>query len=258
MRIYIPSRGRWHRQTTVKNLPYIVLPNVTIVVPVDQYESYSRNMPTMEVVAPDIPSGIGPCRQWCCEQQDRKVIMMDDDLVFARRRIDVPTKFEDAGDEDVLDMLADIENMLDLFAHVGVSTREGGNRDTLQFAYDTRLLRILAFRTDILKEEGIRFDQIPVMEDFYVGLSLLTRGYRNIKLNYIVHNQHGSGTEGGCSTYRDKEMQRDAALKLAGMFPQFVTAVEKETKGAWGGGVRTDVRIQWKRALESAGGIQEL
>jgi len=258
MRIYIPSRGRWHKQSTVKNLPPIVLPNVTIVVPVDEYENYARNMPMVEVVSPDIPSGIGPCRQWCCEQEDKKVIMMDDDLVFATRRADDPTKFRESTDQEIEHLIGSIDDSLDTYAHVGVSTREGGNRYTKDYDWNTRLLRVLAYRTDILAEEGIHFDQIPVMEDFYVGLSLLTRGYRNIKHNYMVHNQHGSGTEGGCSTYRDKDMQAQAAHKLADTFPEFVTAVEKETKGAWGGGVRTDVRIQWKKALASAPEIQTL
>ena len=256
MRIFIPSRGRWDRQSTANSLPPEI--EVVRVVPPDEYLQYNRYKHLGEVVAPEIPPGIGPCRQWCCEQDDHSVLMMDDDLVFATRRLDVPTKFRDSTHEEITNLVADIENMLLRYAHVGVATREGGNRDTNPLAYDTRLLRILAFRTDILAEEDIRFDQIPVMEDFYVGLSLLTRGYRNVKLNYMVHNQHGSGTEGGCSTYRDKEMQAQAAHKLADTFPQFVTAVQKETKGAWGGGVRTDVRIQWKKALASAPEIQTL
>ena len=252
MKIYIPSRGRWDKQSTVNHLPRTLDGAIVLVVPTNEYERYARANPHTEVVAPNIPPGIGPCRQWCCEQEPQKVLMMDDDLVFATRREDESTKFRDSHEHEIETLIERINTYLDEFAAVGLATREGGNRDTNRLAFNTRLLRVLAYRTDVLANEGIRFDAIPVMEDFYVGLSLLTRGYENVKLNHMVHNQHGSGTAGGCSEYRTMDTQAEAAHALAGHFPQFVTAVEKTTKGAWGGGTRTDVRIQWKQALQSA------
>ena len=181
--------------------------------------------------------------------------MLDDDCVFATRREDDPTKFRDASDQEIEALFVNIYELLEQYAAVGVSTREGGNRDTAPYAVNTRILRILAYRTDILRKEDIRFDRIPVMEDFHVGLSLLTKGYENYKFNHMVHNQGGSNTAGGCSVYRTLEVQRTASYILAGKFPDFVSVVEKETKTAWGGQVRTDVRIQWKKALQSAGEI---
>ena len=39
--------------------------------------------------------------------------------------------------------------------------------------------------------------------------------------------------------------------ELAALHPDFVKVVEKYTKTSWGGGIRTDVRIAWKKAYES-------
>lgn len=260
MKIFIPTSGRAENQTTLEHLPESIAQKVVLVVPPEELVEYSINHSWVKISAPDIPMGIGPARQWCCEfsSTDNKVLMLDDDLVFATRRDDDPTKFRDATEDEIVDLFNSIEANLNKFASVGVSTREGGNRDTSNRAYDTRLLRVLAYRTDILRDHDIRFDDIPVMEDFYVSLSLLTKGYRNVKLNHMVHNQNGSGMVGGCSQYRTMDVQALAAMTLQAKFPSFVTVVQKETKTAWGGGVRTDVRIGWKKALKSAKEMQHV
>lgn len=259
MNIYIPSRGRWKNQTTIEALPPELHSRTTLVVPRDEQGNYRSHVPSeVTVKAPPILPGIGPCRHWCCQQEPAKVLMLDDDLVFATRRFDDPTKFKDATHQEIIKLVDSVFYWLNTHAHVGVSTREGGNRDTKDWAFNTRLLRMLAYRTDVLRKENIRFDDIPVMEDFHVTLSLLTKGYPNVKLNHMVHNQNGSGLEGGCSTYRDKDMQARAAHSLHTAFPDFVKVVQKETKGAWGGGTRTDVRIQWKKAHQSAPEVKDV
>ena len=187
--------------------------------------------------------------------------MLDDDLVFATRREDEPTKFRDSTVGEVTALFNDVESRLGRYASVGLATREGGNRDIENYAYDTRLLRFLAYRTDILKKHSIRFDQIGVMEDFYVSLSLLTNGYGNCKINHMVQNQNGSGLIGGCSQYRDWKVQADAAHTLHAKFPKFVRVAKKRTKDNWcadANGERTDVTVYWKKALASATEVRDV
>ena len=253
MDIYIPSSGRADKLITLNSIPYHLRFTTTVVVPKNEYEAYKETVGNhCMVVAPNIPAGIGHARQWCCDHSVTKALMLDDDLVFATRRNDNKTRFRDSSPREVADLFAHIEHKLDEYAAVGVATREGGNRVTTTLDHNTRLLRVLAYRTDILRKEVIRFDQIPVMEDFYVALSLLTKGYENVKMNYMVQNQGGSNSTGGCSQYRTPEVQAAAAHTLHDVFPDFVKVVQKETKTAWGGGIRTDVNIQWKKALYSA------
>lgn len=251
MEIYIPTRGRVYQETW-SSLPKELQEHLYFVVPHNQtFIAGSRVLRT----PPEI-DGIGPTRQWIIDtaisRNADKVVMLDDDLVFATRRDDEPTKFREATSADVLLLFSSIHTYLDRFAHVGVATREGGNRDTSDSVLNTRLLRVLSYRTDVLREQGIRFDRLEFMEDFDVTLQLLERGYPNCKINWIVHNQRSSNSPGGCSTYRTLEGQSNAARGLRDLHPEFVDVVTKKTKTAWNGKERQDVRIQWKAAFDSA------
>lgn len=251
MEIYIPTLGR-PTSDTLLSLPPELSP--IIVVDFREREKFLRWHPNKFKITPEHIRGIGPTRQWIIEQaKSDKVVMLDDDLVFATRRDDDTTKFRTSTTEDVIHLFNCINIYLDSTAHVGVSTREGGNRDTSHSVRNTRLLRILAYRVDVLHREKIRFDRLEFMEDFDVTLQLLERGYPNLKLNWIVHNQRSSNAPGGCSTYRTIEGQAEAARGLRGLHPEFVSVVTKKTKTAWNGLERQDVRIQWRKAFDSAG-----
>jgi len=248
LKILIPSSGRPSTQTTFDRLPASLKKNVHIVVPEKEASAYSGNgYPCIGA-----PVGrIGSSRQWCVEQGEY-VVMLDDDLIFATRRVDDPTKFLPATDEAIELMFDEIALSLKHFAHVGVGSREGGNRRTEKHCEIGRMTRILGYKTSVLRKNNIRFDEMPVMEDFDVTLRLLRLGYPNRIINWIVHDQKGSNSAGGCSQFRTKELQEKASRMLASRHTQFVTVVQKETKGAWGGGVRTDVRVQWRRAYDSS------
>jgi TET-Associated Glycosyltransferase len=251
MEIWIPTRNRVVQETYL-SLPQELRERVHFAVPHDD-----KNIVGVFVhkTPPEI-NGIGPTRQWIIDYATlrgiEKIVMLDDDLVFATRRIDEPTKFREATHDELGLLFARIDSYLDKFAHMGVATREGGNRDTSDTVLNTRLLRILAYRTNVLCNEGIRFDRLEFMEDFDVTLQLLRRGYPNLKINWIVHNQRSSNAPGGCSTYRTLEGQSKAASGLHSLHPEFVSVVTKKTKTAWNGQERQDVRIQWKAAFDSA------
>lgn len=251
MEIYIPTRGRVF-QETFASLPDDLNDRIIFVIPFDDGKFLNLDNAGTERIlrTPAKISGIGPTRQWIIDQaQDKKIVMLDDDLVFASRREDEPTKFRVALPAELHTLINSIDCHLDSFAHVGVSTREGGNRDISEHAFNTRLLRVLAYRTDVLRNEGIRFDRLELMEDFDVTLQLLRKGYSNCKINWIVHNQRSSNAPGGCSTYRTREKQSQAARGLAALHPSFVNVVIKKTKTAWNGQERQDVIVKWKRAF---------
>lgn len=249
MEIFIPTRGRVVQETYF-SLPADLQSKVTFVIPWG--DDCIRGTGRVRRTPPEI-QGIGPTRQWIIDNaQSNKVAMLDDDLVFATRRTDEPTKFREATEHDIHNLFFSLSVHLDQFAHVGVATREGGNRDTRDFVCNTRLLRILCYRTDVLRREEIRFDRLEFMEDFDVTLQLLRRGYANLKVNWIVHNQRSSNAPGGCSTYRTLEKQSQAARGLRTLHSEFVDVVTKKTKTAWNGMERQDVRIQWKLAFDSA------
>ena len=242
MEIFIPSSGRPNRQTTFDNLPKSLQERAILVVPEDEVKSYSK-YPVQGIPM----KGIGPTRQWCTENAVAKMVMLDDDLIFATRRRDNPTKFYNAQPDEIYDLFDRLEDVLTDYAHASVATREGGNRSIIPMLHNQRMLRVLAYDSHILRGNRIRFDRVPVMEDFDVTLQLLSKGYGNVILNHMVQNQNGSNLAGGCSQYRTMEVQEAGARGLAKLWPDYVKLVTKQTKTAWGGQARTDVVIQWKR-----------
>ena len=250
MNIFIPTLGRADKQVTLRQLPDKIRSAAFLLVDYSERGNYG-DIPV--VVMPEETRGIGAVRQFAIDYSldhgCTKVLMMDDDLRFFCRRMDNETLLRKAEEEDLLEMFEAIEAQLDDYPLVGVAAREGANQTTEMMVENTRILRLLAYRADVLRRECIRFDRVPVMEDFDVALELLKCGYKNLVLNAWAQNQEGSGLSGGCSTYRTMEMQGETADRMAAMHPGIVKAVEKTTKGSFGGGTRKDVVIQWKKAL---------
>ncbi len=269
MLIFIPSMSRAKDVITVRFLPKRWLERTWIVVPESQrrdYYHHNRRVQILEV--PDKLKGIHNTRQfiadWCPE---RYCFQMDDDMTFVQRRDDwsperprfAPT-FDRFDAQKIGGMLDVMESWLidEGFSHVGLSARQGNNYVKERIFKDvTRMNNVYGHDLDALDWYGIRWDKLRVMEDFYVTLSLLTRGYPNRLLVDYAWNQKGSGAEGGCSKYRTNEVQTEAALLLQKIFPQYVTVVEKKSKSGWKGmETRTDVRIQWKKAFDQGSKIK--
>lgn len=252
MNIAIPSRGRAHLDmASLKALTAAGL-RTFLVVPMGELAAYARYDGDLCTVMGCPSSGIANTRQWIVDNVGNHdtICMVDDDLTFFHRRKDDPTKLRDITPEELRAAFGRLESTLgDRVPHAGFATREGANRNIDDLHWDTRILRVLAYHRPTLAKEGIAFGRMRVMEDFDVALRLLRTGRHNVILNSIAHNQPGSGTEGGCSTYRTMEVQAEAAHQLAKLHPGFVRVVEKETKTSWGGQKRTDVQISWKKAL---------
>lgn len=253
MEIYIHSAGRALEQPTYTALKQAGL-DPYLVVQKAEAKAYRAAWPDARtIVLPAKITTLSPTRQWLMDNGDGQFVLMDDDLRFFVRRADDPSKFQPATGKDIKAMFKLIEKSLKKFAHVGLCAREGGNRMT-EDAQCTRMMRVLAYDRDRVRATGARFDRLPTKQDFDMTLQLLRAGLPNLVLHQYCHDQGGSQAAGGCSTYRTEEMMVASANGLAALHPDFVTVVQKETKQAWGGGVRTDVRIAWKKAYDSARG----
>lgn len=203
---------------------------------------------------PSCITRLAETRDWIIH--DRKghpdVVFLDDDLHFAVRRDDDRTKFRQPRALDITRMFEDISRQLAHYRMVGIGAREGGNRYTDEYMYNSRIMRVLAFNRQFLRDHNITFTPMVVMEDFHVNLQILRAGGDTCICNDWVSNQAGgSNAPGGCSEYRSEAVQTAAAHKLAALHPGFVRVVQKATKAAWGGGVRTDVVVSWKKARAS-------
>lgn len=225
---------------------------VRLVVQAKEAKAYAGRVTAKQlIVLPKYITTLSPTRQWILQHAESNAfLLMDDDLTFSARRSDDPEKFRPASPDDFHGALVQLKLALIRYAHVGMCAREGGNRQLEPFAYATRAMRVLGYNRKLVLPTGARFDRLATKQDFDMTLQLLRAGLPNAVLGTVVHNQYGSNTAGGCSAYRTPQLMDECAHALAALHPGFVTVVQKETKTAWGGGVRTDVRIAWKKALE--------
>lgn len=249
MEIYIMSSGRPNKQITWDSLPEELQRRVKIAVPPDEVSAYSK-YPTIS--SPNLPRHLPRARDWVAQSVAKKVIMMDDDITFATRRKDDPTKFLPSSPYEIVSLFDEMEAELDDFVHVGIGRRGGGHFNTARRYEVGRMNCVLGYRTDFIRKHQLVFSATDSMEDLDMTLQLLRLGMPNPILNHTVFNHSGTGTTpGGCAQYRTLEMQAQSAHKLYALHKPFVTVIEKASKTTWSGGLRTEVRIQWRRAYES-------
>lgn len=236
---------------TMVNMPPNLREKMELVCDESEAEAHQKNGRRVLVLPPGVQGRLSRVRQWILDNvQDSKVVLLDDDLKFYCRRDDDATKLRAPKDGELEQMFDAIDLMLNNFQMVGVASREGANRNTEALLHNTRIMRLMAFDFDFLRAKKLKFDRLTCMSDFDMTLQILRNGGENVILNSWAHNQDGSNASGGCSEYRTLDVLADSAYGLEVLHPDFVNVVEKETKAAWGGGARTDVRIAWKKAYE--------
>lgn len=249
-RVYIPTLGRVGEQRTADRLTDGI--PFTLVCPPEEGSAHRIFYP----VAACPVKGISNTRQWIMEECSEDVcFMVDDDLDFQIRinRDDMTAwQLRGASASEIRALFGEMAGLAQTYPMVGLSPRPGNNRyDKTRIVMNQRIFSIYAINTKMFKEAELDFRNMPLMEDFYIALSFLTRGYRIPMVADHTWCQKESNASGGCSTYRSAVMQKDAAFKLQSYFPDFVKVKEKATKQGWFGGTRYDVTIQWKRAYQS-------
>lgn len=276
MLLYIHTYGRPGVQLTLQSIPEKLKENVILVVQEREAEKYSWQEGKHWInkwgvklwVLPKKIQTLSPTRQWIIDNHDikkhgDKLVMMDDDLRFDVRRKDKPEKFLKSGAEDMEEMFVDLERLLDpnVYVHVGVLGREGGNRvmgegdprlgkRAIRYVENRRMMRLLGYRPSVLRKEKVRFDRLPFQQDFDMTLQLLRKGYPNAVLTDWVQGQPASQAVGGVSSYRTLEKLAANAKTLSILHAPFVKIVKKKAKGEWG--ERSDVIVYWKKAYESS------
>lgn len=251
MMIYIPTRGRPNDQITLNSLTPELKKRTRLLINHDEIGLY-KDYDVGSIYLPDYIKDIGGVRQWAVSNSKYKyVFLLDDDMGFFKRLSDSKRLKRCTGNqlnemfEEFLDWL-----ILDSIPVVGMSMRQGNNHVDLPYVNATRQMGFHGIDTEEFKNLKLRFDKQAVMEDFYMVLSLLTKGISNRVMYKYCWDQAGSNTKGGCSSYRTGDIQKNCAENLVRAFPDFVTVVEKSVKHGWQGlKTRHDVRIQWKKAF---------
>ena len=251
LKLFIPSRGRWEKQSTLDNLPPEIRKITTLVVDAKELKHYHPVAKKYGVfLIPLSVNGITEVRREIIKISEGKIVMLDDDLKFAKRISKTDWHLTPIRGKEVIPMFEWLEKSLGEYAHASISARQGNNNEKADVAYNQRYIRILGFNTKCF--EDVKLGRVTVMEDFDIALQLINQGYSSIISYVYAQDQSASNMEGGCSTYRTPQVQADSARKLAKLHPGVVKLVEKETKTGWfKGQPRVDVTIYWKKAWEN-------
>ncbi len=259
--IAIPSYRRAHINGTWNEIPHSLRDKTFVVVHPDERAAYKSVLGPLgiHVSATKRQGSISAVRQYmigalATVERANYVLMLDDDLKFFVR--DHRTlKLHPASYADIEKMIKKMYEWVNVdgFFATGISARQGNNHIEDSYRDNTRMMNAYMLDRRLINWCEVRFDSMRVMEDFWVTLEMLTRGYRNRVFYEYAWNQIGSGAEGGCSVWRTGKTQRLAAEKLKRVFPDFVTLVEKESRSGWKGlEKRIDVRVQWRKAYASS------
>lgn len=243
MKIYIPTRGRVDRQITLRSLPASLRGRTWLVAPKDEVP-HLKKLHKNVTAQPDEVTTIAAKREWIVKQhKGDKLIMLDDDCGFYARGKNGLLK-EYANDAVIEELFQWVEDQLDAFAHVGISSRMGNNRVEEPEKRTSRMMHAIAFHVPTMKRV-VEFNRVAMREDFDYTLQLLRAGYDNI-VKYDVCVAPGSyGAKGGCADERTVQKSDEEAEKLAALHPGLVKVVQKDYLGV----PRKEVVVQWKKAL---------
>jgi len=243
VKIYIPTRGRVDRQITLRSLPVSLRGRTWLVAPRDEVLALKKLHKNV-LTQPDEVTTIAAKREWIVKQhKGDKLIMLDDDMGFYARGPKGLIK-EYATDKVIEDLFQWVEDQLDDFAHVGISSRMGNNRVEEEVKRTSRMMHAIAFHVPTMKRV-VQFNRVAMREDFDYTLQLLKAGYDNI-VKYDVCVAPGSyGAKGGCADERTVKKSDEEAEKLAALHPGLVKVVQKDYLGV----PRKEVVVQWKKAL---------
>lgn len=270
--IVIPSCGRHMRQQTLWVFNKSGISDtykVVVAVPESQQNKYMNRMAYKGkrvkgevIIVPSEWNGISRTRQWIltqlpgdCQRRwgftPRTVMMADDDLWFCHRpKIDDPyMPYINTDPYHMHRMIELLTGWLEMgIVHVGLISRQANRILNMRWQQPGRQMNIHAYDVQALRKIPLKWDRVPVMEDFDITLQLLSLGYVNrISCRYAWTQT--SNSDGGCSTYRTADVQAAAAHKLAKLHPGVVKILEKEAK-TWKNKLtaRVDVRVRWLKA----------
>jgi hypothetical protein len=260
-KIIITTFMREDKQKAVFQIPASLHDNVYMFTRVDRVDELRKYVPeTVRIIGnPMDIDGIADIRQRCIEQVPRGKVWVIDDLCTFGWRDDNLKQYNDMDEQKWLGLYNKMNEMLDEYMQVGISARGGNNHVTDPFKEVGRAYTTYGLRTDWMEREFIRFDgmyqqnpNVKLYEDYWITLSMLTKGFKNaIIYDYFFNYLHNN--TGGNSTFRTLELQEQAAYELQKHFPQFVTVETKEgTWGKMGMENRKEVRIQWQKAYQSS------
>lgn len=259
IKIFITTYGRRDKQITFSHLPESVKRHTLLVVSKGEADYHlERNRKVL--ICPVQGKGLTGVRQWileyCNRKQIRKMILLDDDLQPETKRSN--NKIKKSNSKEVKEGFNWLATNLNKYAHCAWSERSmywSVDRN-IKFIIGNKGICCVGYDVKKLIKLGCAFNyKTPnnsLMSDYHMTLQLFRVGEPNIvSLVHKYRNPMAMEKAGGSEKFRNSKTMEEASKRLEKLYPDFVKAVEKQTKVSFGGKKHWDVRIQWKKACEA-------
>ena len=230
--VYIPTKGR--KGLTLKTLEQVLKYSdikPIIVCPEEEAENFQLQYKSDLVQTVD-KKYLGQVWQHILEHcPTQGVIIIDDDLRFCIRYLGIHDWLEQIKDKELNGMFQWMDIQLDTgFVHGAISIRKGNHFVEEDFRDCANAKDCLFFNRDVLLQENARLDRLKTMQDFDITLQLMSKGYPNrVGYNWCC-DQINPAAEGGTMLYRTPEVQKEAAHRLAELWPDYVKVIKKTAK----------------------------
>lgn len=243
--ILIPTRDRVSRQITWDKLPDTLKKRTRLVVSEKEY-SFHKKEGRNVISCPVQGKGMSVLRQWMMDFASRsssKLIMLDDDLRFFRRREDM--RITVSSPSEIEEAIHWLVQSLDEFVQCGLSERSFDWSQSALHKEDCKCIQAVGYNLNTLESSGARFDkEVPpdfFMEDYHMSIQLLKSGFSN-RVSLVHRYSSVFNAPGGVSSFRSEESVHRTAHLLAELHEE-VEVISRTYKSL----PRIDVKIPWKK-----------
>lgn len=244
MQIYIPSRGRPDRQITAEQLKSAKVPFRIVCTKGDSTIPAYRKVWGKQILVVTAKN-LSEKRQAIIKhhrknQKDGRLVMLDDDLSLWKRKKD--GAFKRSKSKDVRRMFKFFKKALKTHAHAGVIDKFMSQGRARGEVYSGRYSGILGYNVK-LWPRGVSFRTV-CNQEHDVHLQLATKGFPPcVTAEFSRDNVYYAA--GGCSAYRTPAFEKGEHLRLAKLWPDFVTVrPNKHSRSGVG------IKVKWKKAIE--------
>ena len=238
MNIYIPTRGRPHRQPLAQTFAAAGIPFTFVCSASDERlpEYTALGHPIVVVNSKNITEK----RQLILDIGRQKLVMFDDDLSIFVRLED--GRFTKASTEDLQKLIAWFDVMLEHHAHAGLVDKFMSNARPRGVLYHGRYNQILGYNTAMFPPE-VNFRML-CYEEHDMNLQLAAHGLPPaISCEFSKDAKYH--TAGGNSHWRTPEVEKQQAEEFQQRWPHLVTL----KPSARPGGVAAT--IKWKQSVRN-------
>lgn len=226
--IAIPSKGRPEEVLTAQNLKGINLKKYLFLDTEKEKEKYleyegQNGVENIDYIwVTDVDGGIVKTRNFILEQfaDGKEILMMDDDIQYFTKKV---------GNTAI--KINDIDKLEELF-RVGFNICHKNNtklwglypvNNQFFMSHTIKSGFINGVFLGIIKSD-LRFNEnIKVKEDYEITCQHVRKFNKVVRLNMWSYQTDYQGNEGGCTTYRTSEMQKQAGQYIIDKYPYWAS-----------------------------------